>query len=41
VAVTHSYGEQELTRAGADWVAPSLDAIDAAALSSLYSRLYG
>jgi len=41
VAVTHSYSEQELARAGADWVAPSLDAIDDAALSSLFSRLYG
>jgi len=41
VAVPHSYGERELVRAGADWVAPSLDAIDDAALASLFKRLYG
>jgi beta-phosphoglucomutase len=41
VAVTHSYGEEELARAGADWIAPSLEAIDDTALAALYRRLHG
>jgi beta-phosphoglucomutase len=41
VAVGHSYPEQELYAHGADWVVRDLNAIDEAALTVLYRKLYG
>lgn len=41
IGVTHTYSERELSGAGADAVATSLDGIDEALLAALFRRLYG
>ncbi len=41
IGVTHTYSERELSGAGADAVATSLDGIDDALLAALFRKLYG